>query len=135
MSEMRSRIVVADDSETILQMISITLQRQGHNPVLARHGGEAVAAVREHRPELLLVDAMMPVLDGYEVVKAVCEEFGDDSPYIIMLTASDRAVDRERATEAGVDEFIAKPFSPVALRERVTALLAERGTAPPESAT
>lgn len=120
---MGSRIVVADDSETILEMVLITLRKAGYEPAAARHGGEAVEAVREHRPELLIVDANMPVSDGYEVVRIVGEELGDEKPYVIMLTASDRAVDRERATEAGVDEFMSKPFSPVALRERVRELL------------
>jgi len=120
---MACRIVVADDSETILQMVQLTLSRAGYEPVGARHGGEAVDAVREHRPELLIVDATMPVLDGYEVVRTIRAELADDAPYVMMLTASDRAVDRERAAEAGLDEFLAKPFSPIALRDRVVELL------------
>jgi len=71
----------------------------------------------------LIVDAMMPVLDGYEVVQTIREELADEAPYVIMLTASDRAVDRERATAVGVDEFMAKPFSPVTLRDRVREIL------------
>ena len=118
-----SRIVVADDSETILEMILITLRRAGYEPASATHGGEAIDAVRTHRPELLIVDATMPVSDGYEVVRTLRAELGDEKPYVIMLTASDRTVDRERATEVGVDEFISKPFSPVALRDRVRELL------------
>jgi DNA-binding response OmpR family regulator len=118
-----SRIVVADDSDTILQMILITLRRAGYEPETATDGGEALDAVRKHRPELLIVDATMPVCDGYEVVRALHEELGDEGPYVIMLTASDRLVDRERATEAGVDEFMSKPFSPGALRDRVREIL------------
>jgi len=120
---MGARIVVADDSETILEMVLITLRKAGFEPKAATHGGEAIEAVRAHRPELLIVDATMPVSDGYEVVRTLREELGDEKPYVIMLTASDRVVDRERAAEAGVDEFVAKPFSPVALRDRVHALL------------
>jgi len=120
---MARRIVVADDSETILQMVQLTLTRAGYEPVGARHGGEALDAVREHHPELLIVDAMMPVLDGYEVVQTIREELADEAPYVIMLTASDRAVDRERATAVGVDEFMAKPFSPITLRDRVREIL------------
>jgi DNA-binding response OmpR family regulator len=120
---MGCRIVVADDSETILEMIVITLQKAGYEPVTATHGGEALDAVRTHRPELLIIDATMPVSDGYEVVRMLHAELGDKKPFVMMLTASDRAVDRERATEAGVDEFVSKPFSPVALRDRVRELL------------
>jgi len=120
---MGARIVVADDSETILEMVLITLRKAGFEPETATHGGEALDAVRAHRPELLIIDATMPVSDGYEVVRTLREELGDEKPYVIMLTASDRTVDRERAAEAGVDEFVAKPFSPGALRDRVQTLL------------
>ena len=120
---MGCRIVVADYSETILEMIVITLRKAGYEPVTATHGGEALDAVRTHRPELLIIDATMPVSDGYEVVRTLQAELGDEKPFVMMLTASDRAVDRERATEAGVDEFVSKPFSPVALRNRVRELL------------
>jgi DNA-binding response OmpR family regulator len=120
---MGTRIVVADDSETILEMVLITLRKAGYEPASATHGGEALDAVRAHRPELLIIDATMPVSDGYEVVRTLHEELGDEKPYVIMLTAADRAVDRERAAEAGVDEFMSKPFSPIALRDRVRELL------------
>ena len=120
---MGSRIVVADDSETILQMILAILRRAGYEPEAATDGGEALAAVRAHRPELLIVDATMPGMSGYEVVRTLHDELGEAGPYVIMLTASDRAVDRERATKAGVDEFMSKPFSRAALRDRVREIL------------
>jgi DNA-binding response OmpR family regulator len=123
MTPVPARIVVADDSDTILQMIVLALQREGYEPVTATDGREALDAINEHRPELVIVDAMMPHADGYEVARTVRDELGGDKPYVIMLTASDRQVDRDRAAEAGVDEFMSKPFSPGALRRRVRELL------------
>lgn len=122
---MSARVVVADDSATILQLLVFALTREGYEPATANDGVEALDAIREHRPELVIVDAMMPRVDGYDVARTVRDELGDDRPYVIMLTAADREVDRARATEAGVDELISKPFSPSALRERVRELLGD----------
>lgn len=122
---MSSRIVVADDSRTILALVTLALQRAGFEAVTAADGEQALAAVREHRPELLIVDAVMPGLDGYEVCRALRDDPDFDQPYVIMLTAGGQEADRLRAEEVGVDEFVTKPFSPSDLQERVRRLLGE----------
>jgi DNA-binding response OmpR family regulator len=120
-----ARIVVADDSRTILALVTMALRQAGHEPVTASDGEEALAAVREHRPELLIVDAVMPGLSGYDVCRALRADPDGPLPHVIMLTAGGQEADRVRAEEAGVDEFVTKPFSPSELRARVHELLGD----------
>jgi DNA-binding response OmpR family regulator len=113
-------IVVAEDSAFIREMIVIALRREGFEPAVACDGAEALALVREHRPQLLILDGYMPNGDGYDVCREL--DAADEKPYVIMLTAAVTADDRTRALEAGADEVMAKPFSPQALRDRVKEL-------------
>ena len=122
---MSARLVIADDSSTILAMVVLAVRRDGYEPVTAEDGLAALDVIREHRPELVIIDAMMPGATGYEVCKALREDPDGPKPHVIMLTAGGRESDRERADEAGVDEFMTKPFSPSALRARVRAILGE----------
>jgi DNA-binding response OmpR family regulator len=120
-----ARIVVADDSRTILSLVTLALQREGYEPVTASDGEEALAAVREHRPELLIVDAVMPGLSGYDVCRELRSDPDGPQPHVIMLTAGGQEADRVRAEEVGIDEFVTKPFSPSDLRARVRELLGD----------
>lgn len=120
---MSARIVVADDSSTILAMLDLALRREGYEPAIAEDGVRALELIREHRPELVILDAVMPGADGYDVCKALREDASAARPYVIMLTAGGRDSDRARADDAGVDEFMTKPFSPSALRARVKEIL------------
>lgn len=122
---MSARLVIADDSSTILAMVELAVRREGYEPVTARDGLEALEVIREHRPELVIIDAMMPGATGYEVCKSMRDDPDGPRPYVIMLTAGGRDSDREKAEESGVDEFMTKPFSPSALRERVKDILGE----------
>ena len=123
---MTARIVVADDSRMILELVELSLKREGYEPVLANDGAEALAAIREHEPELVILDGMMPNGDGYEVCRTLRAEQGDRVPHVILLTAADRPADRERALAAGADELMSKPFSTRALRDRVRELLGDQ---------
>jgi DNA-binding response OmpR family regulator len=123
---MAERIVVADDSRMILELVDLTLKRDGHTPVLANDGAEALAAIREHKPDLIILDGYMPNGDGYEVCRTLRAEQGDRRPHVILLTAADRPADREKALEAGADELMSKPFSTRALRDRVSELLGDK---------
>jgi two-component system, OmpR family, alkaline phosphatase synthesis response regulator PhoP len=116
-------VVVADDSPTILELIVLTLERGGIESVTAEDGVVALERIREHSPRLVILDAMMPNADGYEVCRTLRADDALEQPHVIMLTANAREVDRERAEEAGVSEFMTKPFSPKALRARVQELL------------
>ena len=118
-----SEIVVADDSPTILALIVLALKREGFEAATAVDGADALDRIREHRPRLVIIDAMMPNGDGYDVCRALGEDSGLDRPYVIMLTAAGQESSRERAMEAGVDEFMTKPFSTTELRSRVREIL------------
>ena len=122
---MSARLVVADDSSMILAMVVLAVRRDGYEPVTAEDGLSALEVIREHRPELVIIDAMMPGASGYEVCKSLRDDPDGPRPYVIMLTAGGRDSDREKAEESGVDEFMTKPFSPSALRERVKDVLGE----------
>src|SRR5919198_4340087 len=105
-------VVVADDSRTILELIVLTLQRGGIDTVTASDGAEALERIRELRPRLVILDAMMPNGDGYEVCRTLRGDDELEQPHVIMLTASARELDRTRAEEAGGDEVMKKAFSP-----------------------
>jgi DNA-binding response OmpR family regulator len=123
---MAARIVVADDSRMILELVVMSLKRDGYEPVTANDGAEALAAIREHKPELVIIDGVMPNGDGYEVCETIRAEQGDRKPHVILLTAADRPADRERALAAGADELMSKPFSTSELRSRVRELLGDQ---------
>ena len=114
-------IVIADDEPHVLALLRAALR--GHELVEASTGAEALAAITEHAPAIAILDGHMPDLDGYEVTRRVRAAAGAQ-PHILMLTAAGRETDRTAAEEAGVDEFLTKPFSPSALRARIAELLA-----------
>ncbi|HET7566784.1 MAG TPA: response regulator [Gaiellaceae bacterium] len=120
---MPGTVVIADDEPHILALLRVALR--DFRTVEASDGNATLAAIREHEPAVAIVDAHMPGLDGYEVTRAVRADAGGPQPHILMLTAAGREADRERATEAGVDEFLTKPFSPSALRARIAELVGE----------
>jgi DNA-binding response OmpR family regulator len=120
-----ARLVIADDSPTILALVALAVTKDGYEPVTATNGTDALEAIREHRPELVIVDAQMPGLSGYDVCRALREDAGTPRPHVIMLTAGARESDKVLADEAGVDEFLTKPFSPATLRERVREILGD----------
>lgn len=107
---MPKAILVADDDPDILGIVSMSLETQGYTVYKATNGREAVDSAREHLPDLVLMDMMMPVLSGYE---AVCELKADattrDIP-VVGLSAKAMTTDMERASGAGVDGYITKPF-------------------------
>ena len=122
---MSARLVIADDSPTILALVTLAITKDGYAPVTATNGSEALAAILEHRPELVILDAQMPVMSGYEVCRALREDVDAPQPHVIMLSAGAAEADKARARDAGIDEFVTKPFSPATLRERVREILGE----------
>jgi two-component system, OmpR family, alkaline phosphatase synthesis response regulator PhoP len=122
---MSARLVIADDSDTILALVTIAVKKDGYEPATATNGTEALEVIREHRPELVILDALMPGMTGYEVCRALREDVDAPRPHVMMLTAGAREADKALAAEVGIDEFIAKPFSPLALRARVREILGD----------
>jgi two-component system cell cycle response regulator DivK len=103
-------IVVADDDPDILRIVSMSLEAVGYEVFKATNGQEAVDLAKAHHPNLVLLDMMMPVLSGYEAVQALkADETTRDIP-VVGLSAKAMATDMERATDAGIDGYITKPF-------------------------
>jgi CheY-like chemotaxis protein len=116
-------VLIADDEEDIIRFVEINLRLEGLDVITARDGEEALHQALNQRPSLLLLDAMMPRMDGYEVcAKLRADERTFQMP-IIMLTAKSLEADRALARSVGADDIIIKPFDPTELVEKVKALL------------
>lgn len=109
----RYKIVVADDNENIRSALAYLLEDDGYAVDIARDGVEALAAVREHRPHLVILDVMMPKMDGFDVCRAIKSDPQLRDTQVIMLTAMGQVAEQERGKQAGADQFIVKPFSPM----------------------
>jgi DNA-binding response OmpR family regulator len=118
----RVRVLVADDDEDVLGLVSMTLERAGYEVVQARDGAEALKLAGERDPALVVLDVMMPKLDGFEVTRRLREEGSEQR--IMLLTASVQDDRRAKGLAAGADDFVRKPFSPRDLVERIEGLLA-----------
>jgi DNA-binding response OmpR family regulator len=121
-----AKILIVDDEPSIIEMLSYNLRRAGYDVLIARDGEEALAQARQGQPDLIILDLMLPRLDGLEVCRAVRRE--RDVP-IIMLTARDAEIDRVVGLELGADDYVVKPFSVRELMARVKSVL--RRSAPP----
>lgn len=124
---MTPRVLVVDDSSTIRHLLTFALKEDGYDVRAAVDGTDGLAAVREQVPDLVITDAVMPGLTGYDFCRSVRSDPElAAQPHFIMITDSGQEIDRERAEQAGVDEFMTKPFSPSALRARVREILEAR---------
>jgi len=119
-------VLVVDDDPDILEAIADILETEGYRVARARHGGEALARVAEERPSLILLDLMMPVMDGPAFAAALRSQEGGDRIPVVVISADGNA---ERAERVQAQAFLAKPFD-------IDALLAQaaRATGGPESA-
>ena len=113
-------ILVVDDEPSISEVVSIYLRRAGYNVVVAHDGQEALEALEKKAPDLVVLDLMLPRVDGLEITRRLRAE--GDTP-IIMLTARREEADRIAGLEMGADDYVVKPFSPQELVSRVKAVL------------
>ncbi len=123
---MKSRILIADDEPNIVISLEYLMRREGHEVSVARDGDEALEMIRRKPPDLVLLDAMMPGKNGFEVCQAVRADDSLAEVKIIMLTAKGRETDMAKGKALGVDAYIVKPFSTRDLAEQVRAMLAGR---------
>ncbi|HET6475832.1 MAG TPA: response regulator [Thermoleophilia bacterium] len=107
---MTRAILVADDDPDILSIVSMSLETQDYTVYKATNGREAVDLARQHHPDLILMDMMMPVLSGYEAVAELKADATTKDIVIVGLSAKAMATDMERATDVGIDGYITKPF-------------------------
>jgi DNA-binding response OmpR family regulator len=118
-------ILIVDDEPPILDLVRFTLEDADVRVVEASDGVEALAVARRVKPDLILLDVQMPRLDGLEACRQIRREPDLARTRIVMLTAAGQDTDRARGREAGADEYLTKPFSPLALLALVEALVPE----------
>jgi len=117
---MKGRVLVVDDDAALAEMLGIVLRGEGFEPTFVADGDRALEAFRETRPDLILLDLMLPGMDGIDVCRQIRAESGVP---IVMLTAKSDTVDVVLGLESGADDYIVKPFSPKELVARVRAVL------------
>jgi putative nucleotidyltransferase with HDIG domain len=120
----KQRILLADDEQTVRQLVGITLDDDAFQLCYARDGVEAIELARRMRPRLVLLDYQMPGLSGIEVCRALRADPSTAQASIVMLTGQGGEAVRALARDAGVDDFLTKPFSPLALEKTVRTMLA-----------
>jgi CheY-like chemotaxis protein len=124
---MAKKILLADDSVTIQKVVGITLAHEDFDLVIVDSGAKAVAKAREVRPDVILLDVMMPDKDGYQVCREIKETAELANTPIILLTGTFEPFDADRAAEVGADDFIKKPFESHTLINKVKEMAARKG--------
>ena len=122
---MPPRILVCDNEEALRDLVRASLSGNGYEIEEARDGDEALALARDTKPDLVLLDMMMPGRSGLDVLAELRADPELAETRVVMLTARTQAADREAAAEAGADRFLTKPFSPLQLAALVEEMLAE----------
>lgn len=117
---MAPKILVVDDDPAISEMLTIVLEAEGFEPIAVTDGNEAVPAFHEHEPELILLDLMLPGMNGVDICRAIRSK---SAVPIVMLTAKTDTVDVVLGLESGADDYITKPFKPKELVARIRARL------------
>ena len=122
----RPVVLVADDDDDIRDLVAFRLDRAGYEVLRAGDGQEALDLAKEHRPDLAVLDVMMPKLTGYDVTRELRADATTSRIPVILLTARVQEADVARGFEAGADDYVKKPFSPQELKARVQAVLGRR---------
>lgn len=117
------RILVVDDEEHIVELIKFNLEKNGYKVITADNGRDALAIAKEQQPDLVLLDLMLPGMDGLEVCKEIRKETSISNMPIIMITAKGEELDKILGLELGADDYITKPFSVRELVARSKAIL------------
>ena len=115
---MKGRVLIVDDDTALAEMLGIVLRGEGYEPTLCADGDQALPMFREHKPDLVLLDLMLPGTDGIDVCRAIRAESGVP---IVMLTAKTDTIDVVVGLESGADDYVVKPFKPKELVARIRA--------------
>ena len=126
---MTLKVLAVDDEASVLQLITVKLKKAGFEVVSARDGDEAVARARDEKPDVVVLDVMMPHLDGFTAAARIKAEV-NPPPLVLMLTAKGETTDISQAFASGADDYMTKPFSPRELIERLKVLLIRAGWSP-----
>lgn len=120
-----AKILLAEDEEVLRMLVVDSLEDEGHDIDEASDGVEALELVKMHEYDLILMDYMMPGITGLEVIKEIRQMPGKQKVKILMLSAKSQKSDQEQVLQEGADYFMAKPFSPLALVNRIEEILSE----------
>lgn len=120
---LEKKILVVDDEQDIVDLISYNLSKEGYKVVTASNGTEAVQQATKHLPDLVILDIMMPGMDGFEVCRALRQQASTSTTAIMFLTAKSGEIDQILGLELGADDYIQKPISPRVLVARVKTIL------------
>ena len=119
------RILICDDDPVILRLLEVNLQLEGFNVLLAHHGEEALEVATRETPDLIVLDIMMPRLDGYQTCQRLKEQENTKNIPVIFLSAKAQASDVELGKSYGVDDYLTKPFDPDDLIQVVNRFVGE----------
>ena len=133
MTERPASVLVVDDEPNILLSLQFLMKKAGYDVRTASDGEQALAEVEREKPNVVLLDVMMPKLDGFSVCQRIRANANWHDVRVIMLTARGRDVEREKGLALGADDYITKPFSTRDAIDRVAAVLAKLDAAPGES--
>jgi DNA-binding response OmpR family regulator len=120
-------VVIADDDVDTLNIVKVKLEAHGLRVVTVRDGQAALATVRQHRPWLVILDVMMPRLNGFQVARMIKFDKRLKPTPVLLLTARTQQADKDLGRQVGADEYITKPFDPQQLLERVNYWMSRRG--------
>ncbi|MEJ2724296.1 MAG: response regulator [Deltaproteobacteria bacterium] len=123
----REKVLVVDDEEDLLELLRFNLSKEGYEVSCAASGGDALKSVRSHIPDLILLDLMLPDMDGLEVARRLRNDSDTRNIPIVMLTAKGEEADIVTGLELGADDYITKPFSRKVLVARLRAVLRRKG--------
>ena len=110
-TDVATRVLVVDDEPQVVWMLQFSLEAEGYQTYAARDGVAALEEIREHHPALMLLDIMMPTMDGWSVLEHLQELPEEERPRVVVVSARSSLRDRAKAAELGADAFVAKPFS------------------------
>jgi len=128
----RGRILVVDDEIYIVHILDFSLGMEGYEVITALDGEEALQKVKETKPDLIVLDIMMPKMDGYETCKVLKSSAETKDIPIILLSAKGRNVDMQTGYDVGANDYITKPFSPRKLVERINSMLGQSESSSPD---
>ena len=122
---MRRKILIVDDEPNIVLSLEFLMQQSGYEVAIARDGAEALERMHSFQPDLVLLDVMMPLLNGFEVCQKIRENSAWNAVKIVMLSAKGRESEVSKGLALGADAYVTKPFSTRELVERVTGMMAQ----------
>ena len=123
---MSKKILIVDDElnmRTLLKEALEDFEDKGVELLVAENGSDAIKSIREEKPELVILDVMMPGMDGFEVCNTIKNELGMKDVYVLMLTADGQEFNRQKSKDVGADDFMTKPFDPDEIVEKAALIL------------